>query len=61
MGGLGLAVLMGADADAVDGGYRSPLHVGASQGHMKLCEFLIEHGAAVDRPENGTQVRVARS
>jgi hypothetical protein len=54
-------VLMGADADAVDGGYRSPLHVGASQGHMKLCEFLIEHGAAVDRPENGTQVRVARS
>ncbi len=33
----------------------TPLHYCASEGHVEICRFLIEHGATVDAPSpNGT-------
>jgi len=30
---------------------RTPLHVAASEGHLDLCKFLVEHGAKINRSD----------
>jgi len=54
-----IVVLLGADADAVDEHFITPLHLAAGEGKLDLCQLLIENGAKVARPEFATRVSVS--